>query len=368
MMLTIADKIYPACFQGLSSAVNAIENSQPEEGSLSQLEAGYRALEACTQNAEEVQTRFFLDALSKRLKGDDARVENLYLKPDQGQQIKMFNLMAQKFPVVRHAQALVNAIFLDVALQEEHLLIFDVGIGTGQQVANLLERAGQENPPAWKRVTVLGIEPSSESIQMAESRLSKVMDELGLQGELLLMNKTVEQLSTEDWNTLQHKIADTPAKLLLNASFSLHHIKPVNFRTDVFKKLKAFNPRVFMIIEPYADFITPDLIERFQNAWHHYGLTFQAIDEIDASPEEKSSIKQIFFGREIQDVLAEQNRTEQFETAEMWIERLQAAGFQINALESHRHAIGPMIEEAPRNGYIGLNVQDQPIVAIIRAQ
>jgi hypothetical protein len=365
-MLTIAETIYPDRYQSLLRIVTNIENLNPET-SLQELKRAYQALESTSNEAEIIHTRFFLDALSKKLHGQGTGDENLYLLPDQGQQIRMFNLMAQKFPVVKNAQEKVNSVFFNRAQHEEHLLIFDVGLGTGQQVCNLLKHSCQQET-RWKRVTVLGIEPSVESLQTAEARLHSTLDELGLQKDFLFLNKTVEQLLPQDWEAFQAKVSQTQARLLLNASFSLHHIKPPTTRTDIFKKLKAFNPEVFMIIEPYADFIAASLGERFNNAWHHYGLTFLGIDKIEASLEEKSSIKRIFFGREIQDVLAAASPTEQFETAEMWIERLKAAGFKIVDMLCHRHVVGLGIEESPRDGYTAFTVSEQPIVAVIQVE
>ena len=68
--------------------------------------------------------------------------------------------------------------------------------------------------------------------------------------------------------------------------------------------------------------INRSLTARFQHAWHHYGLTFRALDSVPAPPEKAGELKRIFFGREILDVMAADNRIEQYETAEMWLSRL----------------------------------------------
>ena len=108
---------------------------------------------------------------------------------------------------------------------------------------------------------------------------------------------------SQDWQMIETLCQTPNTCLLIYAGFALHHIRPVSSRTGILEKLKALNPQVFVMIEPYSDHICLDLKQRFLNAWHHYGLTFQAIDRIEAPQEEKQTVKTIFFGNEIQDVL-----------------------------------------------------------------
>jgi hypothetical protein len=124
------------------------------------------------------------------------------------------------------------------------------------------------------------------------------------------------------------------------------------------------------LIEPYADFLTQDFSARFAHAWHHYGLVFHAIDQIDADAEDKSQIKRLFFFPEIQDVLSEdQHRVEQFETGEMWISRLEEAGFETMPVESAPSEIpncsfARIVRHAQ---YLSMDVAGYPILSIIIA-
>jgi len=287
--------------------------------------------------------------------------------PDEGQQIRMFNLMAEKFPVVRFAQDIANHIFLSHIAGETGFTILDIGLGTGQQTAGLARQAVKRFPQI-KQISILGIEPSIESMQKAEARFQELATELDISLSFTGIRKTVEQLDATDWALLETRRREESGKFLINASFALHHVQPVEFRTELFRRIKSFNPSAFVIIEPYGDFTPADSLTRFQNAWHHYGLTFRAIDTIDAAEEEKSAVKRVFFGREMIDVLGEGERVEQFETAEMWVQRLKQAGFGIQPVDNIiTEDFNPVIQIDRTETYLGFNVNNHPIVAVICA-
>jgi len=124
------------------------------------------------------------------------------------------------------------------------------------------------------------------------------------------------------------------------------------------------------LIEPYADFLTGDLGRRFTHAWHHYGLVFRAIDQIDAIQEDKNALKSLFFRREIQDVLSDDAyRVEQFETGEMWISRLQESAFQLRPVPAEETRIPncPSVSFERHEQYWTVNVDGYPILSIIAA-
>jgi hypothetical protein len=183
--------------------------------------------------------------------------------------------------------------------------------------------------------------------------------------------KTVEQMQPSEWQQVEGIIAKADGPLLVNASFALHHVVPTAVRHDLFSRLKQYQPRRIGLIEPYADFLTPQVEERFQNAWLHYGLTFKAIDQIEASDEQKRDLKTVFFSREIQDVLSvEEQRVEQFETGEMWSNRLIEAGFKLS-VSPEAAAVRlnfPMVDVAPYEHYLAFTVGGSPIVSIMTGQ
>jgi hypothetical protein len=360
-MKTIAHQIHAAKYQQMKAIVTAIEQNDLAMAK-SLAESAIRSLPPSITTSEDIQALFFFNAVAHRL--DDSAVEagNLYLMPDQGQQIKMFNFMAEKFPIVRFSQDMVNAAHLAHMQNQSDIVLLDIGIGSGQQMARLLSQATS------KKITVIGVEPAQESLKNAEIALQKAAENQNISLQFIGISKTLESLTPQDWQQLDNIFSARNGNLLINASFALHHIHPTHFRSELFTSLRRYQPAFFAIIEPYADFLTTDFSARFDNAWHHYGLTFGAIDQIEATLEEKSLLKKIFFSREIQDVLAEEGqRIEQFETGEMWLNRLTAAGLQSYRLPNIELNIPgcPFVTVHQDGAHVSLNVQGHPLVSIV---
>ncbi len=320
---------------------------------------------------EGIQASFFANAFRKRLQGEFSDLDNLYLLPDQGQQIQMFNFMAQKFPVVRYAQEILNNAYLEDLKGQTEALIWDIGIGNGQQIVRLIDAWRKTGEPLPLRMTVIGLDPSESSLSQAEQALGKVCGTAGIELSFVSLPKTVEALTEEDWLQLDALLAPMAGQWLANASFALHHIQPVSLRDAFFSRLKSNRPARFGMIEPYADFLTDNLQQRFANAWHHYGLSFWAIDQIDAPAENKNLLKSVFFGREILDVIAkDEGRIEQFETGEMWSERLQKAGFQLDLPQGLPASIPgfPAVGVQSFGQYIGFTAKAFPVISILLAR
>lgn len=367
-METIAERIYGERYAQFREVLTALQQSDTAQAR-NLLKSITERLETSEASPERTQASFFLTALEKRLTGELDTLDNLYLLPDHGQQIEMFNFMAQKFPVVRYAQELVNRAYVEKLKGQSRLVLWDIGIGNGQQAVRLIEALIQagERP---ERVQIIGLEPSPDSLENARNALESVCATHQLELEFLGIPKTVEALTSEDWAQMAPILDSAKGQWIANASFALHHIRPVELRTEFFKQIHAYQPALFCLIEPYSDFLAPTLEERFENAWHHYGLAFWAIDQIDAPLENRNLLKAVFFGREILDVIAQdEGRIEQFETGEMWTRRLENAGFQCAPLKSCPSVIPGFeaIAIQPIDGFVGLLVQGYPVISILSA-
>lgn len=362
-MKTIAEQIYPQQFYAIEAIISEIQHNNLADAR-KQVDEYFDRLEDISHQPERFHTQLFLEALDSRLNNGSA-VTNLYLVPDAGQQIRMFNFMAQKFPVVRRAQDITNAIYLDNIQREKRFVLLDIGIGTGQQAGTLIEQLVAREATV-EEVFVIGIEPSADSMAKAAARFGELSQRHGIGIDFTGIQKTAEQLDEQDWDRIGRCINEARGKLLLNASFALHHTPSNGFRQNLFNRLKSLQPEVFVIIEPYGNYLPDDLMVRFRNAWHHYGLTFLAIDTIDASDEEKNTVKRVFFGRELLDVLGEGNRIEQYETSEMWLEKLVDAGFRPRPFtHALSNDVNPLIEIQHDRHYLGFNVKGHPIVGVI---
>lgn len=370
-MKTIADQIYADQYSNIQALLEALAWTDFKQVS----HLLQTALEPLAKhqpqglNAEETQSLFFLNALQKRLHHGADQLENLYLLPDQGQQIQMFDFMAQKFPVVRYGQEIINQAYLKVLQDQTEITLWDIGIGSGQQMARLLTDLFQAGKKP-KQVTVIGLDPSAASVAQAEKTLHDTCQAAGVSFRYLGIPKTVEALDELDWRNIHPLLEAARGHWIANASFALHHIRPTPLRSAFFKRIKTYAPGQIGLIEPYADFLTSDLRQRFANAWHHYGLTFWAVDQIDAPVERKSMLKSTFFSREIQDVIGkDDSRVEQFETGEMWVERLQNAGFQVTPPEALAAAIPnfPSVGIQTFEQFAGFTVKGFPIISLILA-
>jgi hypothetical protein len=361
--MCISESIYPIYYSLFERLAQAIEDHDPSE-SQRLLEDIETRLLISQDLAEKTQVRFFHNAFKQRLRSEPGEAENLYLLDDNGQQIKQFNFMAEKFPVVIQAQAIANSMFSEALREKNSFTFIDIGIGTAQQLIRLIKQL-DDNKHKPKKVIVIGVEPSEPSLDTAQRNLEALSEELDVEIDFFKIPNTLENLSEHDWELLQRYAKNGP--LFLNASFSLHHIHPIEIRQNLLKKLKTLNPALFMIIEPYSDHTIQNLVQRFRNAWQHYGLTFQAIDSIEAEETEKKNAKQVFFGREILDVIREKDRIEQFETAEMWLSKLNSAGFHTHpGIEQYSPlSFNQLINRQPAQHYIGINVGKYPIVSVI---
>lgn len=368
-MRTIAEKIHAERYESLQGVLNCFENQDLKQAG-EQLQKLSDELTTESPTSAQIQAAFFITALEKRLDQDFERLENLYLLPDEGQQIQMFNFMAQKFPVVRYAQTLVNQAYLEQLKDQSEVTIWDIGIGNGQQMVRLLESllaTGQ----TLQQVQVIGLDPSQSSLEEAQRKLLALCAAHGLQFQFLGLPKAVEALTQEDWVAIEPVLNRARGNWIANASFALHHINPVEARTEFFSRICAYQPALFCLIEPYADFLTSNFRHRFDNAWHHYGLAFWAIDQIDAPMESRNLLKNVFFGREIIDVVArDEGRIERFETGEMWADRLQKAGFQSNNALRFPDSIPDfeVICIQAFEQFVGLMAQGHPVISILSAR
>ncbi len=368
-LLPNAQGIYPEAYRQLKHALTALADRNFLKAKVL-LDKAAKRLPELENTPEGTQLLFFLEAAYKRLDPASSALGNLYLLPDQGQQIAMFNFMATRFPVVTFAQDIVNTLCLSEFQGQTHVTLLDIGIGTGQQIARILRQLTPATAPG-QRLTVIGIEPAEANLAQARETLLEVARQQHLPVDFIGINQSVETLLTpQGWKAFTHQLGSVrhQGTLIVNASFALHHVQPIRLRLELFQKLRQLSPTRVTMIEPYADFVTPRLMQRFDEAWYHYGLTFQAIDRIDATDQEKSLVKQVFFAREIQDVLAKNGRRiEQFETGDMWLNRLTKAGFYPELPTGIPDTIPdcPSVSVKAFSNYIGLCVNEYPIISII---
>jgi len=262
---------------------------------------------------------------------------------------------------------LANELLARFVGEHPEVTLLDIGIGSRhQEVAMLRVLAAQGRLP--RRLNVIAIEPDAGSLIESQAALFEATAEAGVELEFVAVHKVIEDVTSEEWA----EFASFGAPLVVNASFAAHHIRCAEgepLRDQVFRRIRELDPDAVVLAEPSSNHHAASLVTRFQNAYHHFGLTFQLIDELDVTPREAAAMK-MFFAREIEDIVAnaEESRCERHEPVDAWVRRLRRAGFapcaDFEFARAHRH---PLVRVAPRDGYVALEYADEPLVAVICA-
>lgn len=344
-----------------------------EELQTGQSAAARRSLGALTRRLdvdavpEDMQYFLFAAALARRVGVGDAQQMNLYLRRFELPQISLFNLVAERLPMVGLAGRIANELLCGLLAEREEATLIDVGLGTGRQEVALL-RGLAEAGAALRRLTVVGVEPDAHSLRQAEEALRATAGELGITLRFLGIPKVIEALDEDDWGLLR----DMPGPRLVHAAFALHHMAAGVDRQDIFHRLRAVEPAAVVLVEPNSDHATDSLSQRFHNAWHHFSHNFELVDELGLPERERNGIK-LFFGREFEDILGavdDSQRYERHERVETWAGRLWTAGFSpapAGWLARGWSFPHPAVHLRPGPGYVGVGYKEETLVTVLCA-
>lgn len=319
------------------------------------------------ENPSDMLPYLFATALMKRL--DPVRNEqmNLYLRKYDVPQITLFNLLAQKYPLVANASRLANSLLARYVHPGEPVSFLEIGIGTGRQIVSLLQELSlQDRRPSL--IELFAIEPNEQCLRQAQENVMQAAESCGIRVAFHPIPYEVESMPDEIWSRLA-----VGGSMLVNASFALHHIRDTPAgsagKNGVLSKLCSLRPAVVVMCEPDSDHQTSDALSRFVHCWEHFSLVFELIDSLDIPSEQKRALK-VFFGREIEDIIgnSELLRCERHESTTDWINRLEQAGFSpnpdMNGLSLH---IPRVVSSASDKWHIGLGAGDINLVSVICA-
>lgn len=227
---------------------------------------------------------------------------------------------------------IANELLAGYLANRDHVVLMDLGIGTAQQEVALLKLLHQHQALP-RKLTVIAIEPGQSSLQEAEHSLKSTSQFLGLSIEVIGFLKAGEELTEADWSKISDVVGSS--ELVVNSAFAAHHIQSNGngaavARDEVFARIKALDPTVFVLVEPNSDHFHPDFFVRYKACWRHFHTMFDYIDRL-AIPERDKSAMKLFFSREIDDILAnkEELRAERHELTSSWVARLQRVGFRL---------------------------------------
>lgn len=312
------------------------------------------------------------DVLFKKLMKNHQHGENLYLEDldSDGKQINIFNVILKAVPTVKiSTQIALNQLLSFYAQREEKAItLVNIGIGKGHFEAQLLEVISKENHIPEK-ITVIGIDIDQSSVDEAEQTIKSVTTSLLPNTEVHYHGicEFAEQLSSETCELIRLHEEEC---LAVVSAFSMHHIQGDDDRTRALATIKSWNPGITVLVEPDVDHFTDDYKIRVQNSRKHFGKVFEVIDQLLECPDEKFAVKNIFFAREMENILQtdETARYEKHEDAEKWIKRLHAAGFDMKNIETDL-PVHPLVGyQQPHPGVVQTHCGKVPMVSVITAR
>lgn len=251
-------------------------------------------------------------------------ITNTYLRNFEVPQIVLFDILANRFPLVLKAQEIVRNLYVTEAETHQHITIIDLGIGRGLQMKALLEAI--DHNTTIRSVTVIGVEIMAEALHYTSLQLQSLAQTLRLKLEFVPLQLPVESVTAE---LLNKSISPRSTALFINASLTLHHIQEKKDRLKLFNTLHSLSPKLFTLIEPNANTYEEDFEKRLFNAYDHFSALFAFTNSLDLKDNEKKGLKE-FFSNDFFDPIAfpDSHRFERLDTSENWIKIAEEAGFK----------------------------------------
>jgi hypothetical protein len=320
-----------------------------------------------------VVVRTFGEAVLGRLRAEGSAGGNLYLgaRPP-GAQLRAFELLRLRTPLIPFAYAAANRALLAAVPQRCPVTLVDVGIGRGGQLRTLLR-----NPNArelFESLHVVGIEPDSESaagtgaLELARQQVEQIAEEVGIKVAFTPISKRAEELTAADFPPLNGLVIG-------NAAFALHHVEHDGAagrdRTAVLQLLGDVGVQSLVLVEPDTNHFTDDLEVRFLYAYRHYRTVAASLGSLLA-PADAFLVWQEFFAPEVRNVMGYEGslRTERHQEAGVWADHLRAAGWDPQRPGSlvARAATPPGFALGLSSTACSLDYRGVPLLSVLRAE
>lgn len=279
--------------------------------------------------SDRLLSHIVAEALLRRVDRELLTGKNIYLQPLEIAQIDLFDLARRLIPQIPQSYAVANQHLAAALRGLETAALLEIGAGKGAQVLALL-RLLAATPGRLQRLRIVALEPAGASLNEAQAALEALAPALPFALEVRPLRTLFERCPLA---TLQDAVGGVDG-LAINAAFTLHHTTHApdepELRTQLLRGLASLRPRVLTLIEPNANHDTEVLTRRVHSCWEHFGTVFDLIDQSEGTPLEKFALKEVFFGREVRDVLGTSDtfRCERHEPYESWLLRLTKAGLR----------------------------------------
>ncbi|KAK4420598.1 Scarecrow-like protein 18 [Sesamum alatum] len=245
---------------------------------------------------------------------DDALIQSSYLS------------LNQVTPFVRFCQLTANQAILeaiDDGQKAIHILDFD--IMQGLQWPPLLQAVAERYPPPTLRITATGTD--LETLRRTGDRLARFAHSLGLRFQF----HPVILVSNQDpISSITSSVLLLPDETLaVNCVNYLHRLlKDCNRLLLFLQRIKSMSPRVLTVAEREANHNLPIFRQRFVEALDHYTAVFDSLEgTLPPNSPERLAVEQIWFGREIADIVTGDGGEDRHERFTSWAAMLRCAGF-----------------------------------------
>lgn len=278
-------------------------------------EALLKCIQQFSWKPDEELVNHLRRALNARFEGiAPEQIQNTYLKEFEIPQIRLFDILANRFPLVLEAQKLVEHCIMELAKNQQHLCLIDVGIGRSVQMARILKSL--DACKTLETVTLIGIEIQKDSLEFSKKLLDEMKDSFHFNLKFYPINQSIEEI---DFDKIRGLIPSNNGKLITNASLALHHVQSIETRSRILSNLASLNPDLLTLIEPNVNCFTNDFEERCMNAYEHFGALYAYINTLELKEEEKKGLKQ-FFSNELFDAIAlpDEYRFEKYDLSSNW--------------------------------------------------
>lgn len=305
--------------------------------------------------------------LGKKKDSDHIYLSNLQ---DTNKQINVFDLVLRNVDTVRvNTTAAFHMIHNFYTEGQQSITHFNVGIGKGHFEVQLIKTMAEKADALPAHIKIIGLDIDEFSLREAGKNIADAANQYlpaHVQVEYTSICAFAEEVSEKVWSQIKAHETDS---LGVISAFTLHHISSANDRQQVLKNIASCQPGIFLQVEPDVNDFTPVLRDRLVNCWNVFGATYRLIDQRCSEKAEADALKYVFFKREIEDILSndEAARFEKHEEIPTWAERCQEAGLTLVDIPYKITEEIPGVAYQYGRGYLRMTFEGVPTVGLIVA-
>ncbi|MQM16964.1 hypothetical protein Taro_049927 [Colocasia esculenta] len=276
--------------------------------------------------------------------------------PDPDALGSAYLLLNQVTPFIRFCHLTANQAILEAVDGRRSVHILDFDTAQGVQWPPLLQAIAERwaNPASRPSIRITGTGSDLDMLHRTGERLKSFAQTLGLRFQFfpLLLPSTGILSSSSSSSAAITGVSSTGSSGFINLSaFQLHPGETLAVNCVLFlhkllrpddvgdgwrelrpflRSLRAMNPAVVTVAEREASHNSPPFLHRFTEALDHYAAMFESLEAtLPASSQERLTVEQVWFGREVTDVVAGEGeeRRERHERFDRWERAMWSAGF-----------------------------------------